>query len=376
MLEVAVRGARGEVRIDAAFTVAGNEVTALFGRSGAGKTSVINMIAGLVRPEGGRIAIDGDALFDSALGIDLAPDRRRIGTIFQDARLFPHLSVRANLIYGMKLTPAADRYVDFDQVIGLFGIADLLDRRPASLSGGEKQRVAIGRALLASPRLLLMDEPLAGLDAERKNHILPFIERLHREIAVPIVYVSHALDEVLRIADTVALIADGHIEAVGPVEEVTNRVDLQIMTGSDQPDTVIAAEVEHHEPEFGLTHLTFPAGTLRLPTLRAAPGTPVRVRLRARDVSLARSRPTDISVLNIFSGTVGEIDRPDGAQGAANVAVVTDAGLAIWARITARAVHDLELRPGAPVHALIKSVAIDSYGAGGLGSARQPGRAI
>jgi molybdate transport system ATP-binding protein len=204
-------------------------VTALFGRSGAGKTSVIDMVAGLVRPDQGRIAVNGSRLFDSALGIHLPVEKRRIGYVFQDGRLFPHLNVLSNLTYGMRLTPAAERFVTLEQVTELLGIGHLLQRRPARLSGGEKQRVAIGRALLTSPSLLLMDEPLASLDPPRKAEVLPFIERLGREFAVPILYVTHSMDEILALARDLVVLEGGRVLASGGVREVLSRPDIQAM---------------------------------------------------------------------------------------------------------------------------------------------------
>jgi molybdate transport system ATP-binding protein len=199
--------------IDAEFTGPESGVTALFGPSGAGKTSVVNMVAGLIKPDSGRIAVNGLCLFDSSLGIDLPPEKRRIGYIFQEGRLFPHLSVRSNLIYGMSRMPKHRRFVKFDPVVDLLGIGHLLHRRPATLSGGEKQRVAIGRALLTSPALLLMDEPLASLDAARKSEVLPFIRRLAREYAIPVLYVTHFIDEILNLANRMVIMEQGRVLA-------------------------------------------------------------------------------------------------------------------------------------------------------------------
>lgn len=209
MLDVSVRKRQGNFQVDAAFHSPAVGVTALFGRSGSGKTSVINMVAGLSRPDDGRIAVNGAALFDSAARIDLPMDKRRCGYVFQDGRLFPHMTVRTNLTYGMKLVPRNERVIDFDDVVDVLGIRHLLDRRPAKLSGGEKQRVAIGRALLTCPRLLLMDEPLAALDETRKGEVLPFVADLPRHFAIPVLYVSHSLDEILRLADTLVLMEGG-----------------------------------------------------------------------------------------------------------------------------------------------------------------------
>lgn len=225
MLDLRIRKNQGGFTIDAAFQSKGAGVTALFGRSGAGKTSIINMVAGLARPDIGRILLNERPLFDSEKGISLPPEKRRIGYVFQEGRLFPHLTVRANLGYGMDLIPPARRYADLDQVVALLGIEPVLSRRPAKLSGGEKQRVAIGRALLTSPSLLLMDEPLASLDAERKAEVLPFIARLSREFSIPILYVSHSLEEIMNLADTLVLMEAGRVVAAGPIETLTNRLD-------------------------------------------------------------------------------------------------------------------------------------------------------
>lgn len=227
MLNVNVKKRLGSFTVDVAFATGAAGVTALFGRSGAGKTSIINMVAGLIAPDDGLIAVNGSKLFDSVHSVDIPPERRRCGYIFQDGRLFPHLTVQGNLMYGMKLVPRTERRVSYDQVVGLLGIGHLLDRRPAKLSGGEKQRVAIGRALLTSPRLLLMDEPLASLDMARKEEVLPFIARLPRELFIPILYVSHSLDEVLNLADEVVLIDAGKVLANGRAEDLVCQLDLQ-----------------------------------------------------------------------------------------------------------------------------------------------------
>jgi molybdate transport system ATP-binding protein len=222
MLEVQVRRKQGDFIIDAAFSIKRSGITALFGPSGAGKTSIVNMVAGLSRPDIGRIVMNGRCLFDSANGINVPPEKRRVGYVFQDARLFPHLSVRSNLTYGMRLLPKSEHYVHFNQVVQLLGIASILDRRPAKLSGGEKQRVAIGRALLCSPALLLMDEPLASLDRDRKSEVLPFIGRLSRDFSTPILYVSHMMDEIECLADHLVLVDNGTVVTSGSFEQLKN----------------------------------------------------------------------------------------------------------------------------------------------------------
>ena len=238
MIELSLTRRQGAFRVAIELS-AGQGVTALFGPSGSGKTSVINMVAGLARPDEGRIVVDGKVLFDAKAGIDLPPEARRLGYVFQEARLFPHLSVRANLTFGMNRLAVAERRVKFDDVVEVLGIGHLLDRRPAKLSGGEKQRVAIGRALLASPRILLMDEPLAALDTARKAEILPFIAGLSKRFAIPILYVSHSMDEVLRLADTLVLMDHGRAAAVGGVEELLARPDLRALTGRYEAGAVI-----------------------------------------------------------------------------------------------------------------------------------------
>lgn len=226
MLDITVRRVQGVFKVDAAFVTHGTGITALFGRSGAGKTSVINMIAGLVRPDEGRIVVNGKAYFDSESGLNVPPEKRRFGYIFQDGRIFPHLSVKSNLTYGMKLVPRSERFVAFDQVVELLGIGHLLNRQPSKLSGGEKQRVAIGRSLLTSPHLMLMDEPLASLDNERKSEVLPFIATLPKEFSVPILYVSHSLDEIINLADYLVIVDSGRAIAAGQVNELVDRFDL------------------------------------------------------------------------------------------------------------------------------------------------------
>jgi molybdate transport system ATP-binding protein len=353
-LDVAVTKHLGDFTLDAAFT-SNNKVTALFGRSGAGKTTLVNLIAGLLKPDSGRIAVDGTPLVDTDARIFVPVHKRRVGYVFQEGRLFPHLSVRSNLLYGARADAPA-RTESLGRVVDLLGIGALLDRRPATLSGGEKQRVAVGRALLADPRLLLLDEPLAALDEERKAEILPYLERLTQEVGLPIVYVSHAIDEVAQLADTVVLLSDGKVAATGAVNDVLARLDLPDIAERLDAGTVLTATVTANDTKEGVTRLEHPAGTITLPLAHEAIGTKVRVRVRARDIALAIGEPGRISIRNRLAATITEIaPMPSGA-----VDVKLDAGgEPLVARITQDAARELELAPGKAVTALIKSAALD-----------------
>src|SRR5437868_14994047 len=289
MLSVAVEHRLGDFRLDAAFDSTGG-LTALFGRSGAGKTSLVNAIAGLIRPARGRITLDETVLTDTERGVFVPARRRHIGYVFQEGRLFPHLTVKQNLLYGRWFARErrnTARPGEVEHVVDLLGIGDLLARRPANLSGGEKQRVAIGRALLAHPRLLVMDEPLASLDEARKAEILPYIERLRDEFAVPIVYVSHAIAEVARLATTMVVMSEGRVAAVGPTAAIMGRIDLFPLTGRAEAGAILITRVAEHDLRFGLSTLRAAAGDLRVPYIDMRLGTQLRVRVRARDVMTA-----------------------------------------------------------------------------------------
>ncbi len=358
-LEVSVEKSLGAFALNAVFSC-GAGITALFGQSGSGKTSVVNMIAGLLRPERGRISVDGRTLFDSTSKTNVPPHRRRIGYVFQDARLFPHLTVRQNLLYGRYFSPAEGRYASFDQVVALLGIEGLLARRPSGLSGGEKQRVAIGRALLANPRILLMDEPLASLDDARKSEILPYIERLRDQMGLPILYVSHAMDEVARLADTMVLMAEGSVAAVGSVEELSSRADLPLLARRQEAGAVVHARVASHDSRYGLSELHFDGAVLRVPRVDQAVGTAVRLRIPARDVSLSIRRPDGTSVLNVLQGRVSTVAVDEGPYAEVRVTV---GSAALLARVTRLSAEELGLREGQEVYALVKSVALDRRGA-------------
>ena len=350
----------GEFGIDARFESAGR-LTALFGPSGSGKTTLINLIAGLIRPDKGRIAVEGRVLVDTEAGLFVPRHKRRIGMVFQDARLFPHLSVASNLRYGRWFTPAAERYADINSVVELLGIGHLLDRRPAKLSGGEKQRVAIGRALLASPKLLLMDEPLASLDEARKAEILPYIERLRDETKIPIVYVSHSVAEVARLASDVVVLAQGKVVASGPTGAIMQRLDLLPAEERGEGGAVLDTKVLRHDEAFGMTVLGSAAGEIRVPRLAMEAGGPVRIRIRARDVMIATEQPTGLSALNILPGTIIAIRSGEGPS----VEIGIDCnGAIVLARITEQSRQTLKLRLGGKVFAVVKTVSFDQANTG------------
>ncbi len=342
----------GDFTLDVAFE-APRGVTVLFGRSGSGKTSVVNAVAGLLMPERGRIAIGDRLLLDTVQGVRLPPHRRRLGYIFQEGRLFPHLTVRQNLAYGRWFAPRSAARDEPERVIGLLGLADLLDRRPHGLSGGEKQRVAIGRALLAGPELILADEPLAALDEARKAEILPYFERLRDTVSVPILYVSHAAAEVARLATTVVVLEAGRVARQGPASAVLAD-PMVTPTGVRAAGAVLGAVVVAHHPD-GLTELDAGGARLLVPRASHAVGRRLRVRIPAQEVILSRDAPGPLSALNILAGTVQHV-RPGGGPGAL-VTVATRAGPSL-ARVTQRSGKALGLAPGTPCHAIVKAVAI------------------
>jgi molybdate transport system ATP-binding protein len=337
-------------------------IVALFGKSGSGKTTIVNAIAGLVRPDRGRIEIAGETLFDSARGIDRAIDARGVGYVFQDGLLFPHLSVKQNLLYGAARSPTSSRRaIPFEQVVDLLGISDLLTRDAPSLSGGEKQRVAIGRALLSHPRLLLMDEPLASLDSPRRGEILRLIERVRDELRVPIVYVSHSIGEVSRLADDVVVLSEGKVAACGSTESIFNRADLRPYTGRYEGGALIEATAQAHDSRYFLTTFSFDGGELVAPGIEVPIGARVRIRIRARDVSLATERPRGISMRNILQGRIQSIDD----RGGAIVEVRTLIGSReILARISSQAKDEMALAIGQTAYVLVKAIAFDKRSMG------------
>ncbi|WP_136637172.1 molybdenum ABC transporter ATP-binding protein [Pseudooceanicola onchidii] len=353
-LSVTLRHRLGTLDLDVAFEAPGG-VTALFGRSGAGKTSVVNAVAGLLQPDSGSIVLNGKSLLSQG-GTSVPKHRRRIGYVFQDARLFPHLSVRGNLLYGARNDHGLQRVTD------LLGIGDLLRRRPRALSGGEAQRVAIGRALLSEPELLIMDEPLAALDAARKAEILPYLERLRDEAGLPILFVSHSVEEVARLATTLVLMDRGRVVRTGPAADLLADPTLAPIFGPRMAGAVLPGRIAAQHDD-GLTEIAVSGGRLFLPATAGAPGDPLRVRIAAQDVMLALDRPENVSALNILSATVTEVQPGQGPGVMVQLRAGDDL---LLARITRRSADALGLRPGTPCFAVLKSVAV-AQGAVGRG---------
>jgi molybdate transport system ATP-binding protein len=353
-LSVAVRHTVPDFTLDVAFDSPTPGTTALFGRSGAGKSTIIAAVAGLIRPAHCRIVVEDATLADTKRDVWVPPEHRHIGLVFQDARLFPHMDVAGNLRYGLRRAPRGP--IGFDQVVELLELAPLLRRRPHNLSGGEKSRVAIGRALLSQPRLLAMDEPLANLDAQHKAEILPYLARLKHALRLPILYVTHSLDEVSRLADTLVLVRAGRVLAAGPLEQIVGRGDLPL-AARDDAAAVLLARVVAHDAGRQLSELEAAGRRLLVPLLGNGPGSVVRVRIPAREVILAASAPQGISVHNVIAGTVHGVVQDPGRH-AALVEVALD-GAGLLARVTPDAVTRLGLEPGTPVLALVKSMAIE-----------------
>lgn len=344
-LQISITHRFPDLRLEVDLTLPGG-LTCLFGRSGSGKTSIVNAVAGLLHPDAARIVLDGIRLDQ------LPPHRREVGYVFQDARLFPHLSVAENLVYGARVRRRA--IVGMDRIVDLLGIGGLLSRQPGTLSGGERQRVAIGRALLSQPKLLLMDEPLAALDEGRKAEILPYIEALRDETGLPILYVSHALPEVARLATTIAVIEAGRVAAFGPAAEILSDPGTAPLLGLRDAGALLSARIVAQE-EDGLTRLETAAGPLWLPRVAGQTGRVVRVRIAAQDVILSQARPEGLSALNILPATVAALH--DG-QGPGVLVRLDLGGEFLLARVTRRSALALGLRPGLTVHAVLKSVAV------------------
>jgi molybdate transport system ATP-binding protein len=352
-------GVLGSFALDVAFEAPMRGITALFGPSGCGKTTILRCVAGLSRLPG-RLVVGGETWQDHASGIFREPHERPVGYVFQESSLFPHLSVRRNLLYGHRraLKRGAAEAIRLDDVVGLLGIKPLLDRATGALSGGERQRVALGRALLAQPRLLLMDEPLSALDRMTKDEIFPYFEALHASLSIPVLYVSHDISEVERLADSMVLLDAGRVVAVGPLGEVLTDSRLPIAR-SAEASTVLEACVGAFDPGDALTTLAIDGGTLLVPGRVGKEGGSYRVRIAATDVSLAVDRPSPTTILNILPVRVNDIQPVGEAQ--INVVVTIghrDAGPKLLVRVTRRARQMLGFGPGQDVYAQIKAVSL------------------
>lgn len=343
--------------LDASF-VSEHGVTALFGRSGSGKTSMIRIIAGLTKPDSGKVMLDDTTLVDSDKRIFVPGYKRRFGYVFQEARLFPHMTVQQNLDYGRWFSPRTSRQNDDGRIIEMLGIGALLLRYPDKLSGGEKQRVAIGRALLSSPRMLLMDEPLAALDEARKLDILPYLELLRDEMRLPIVYVSHSVAEVARLADKVIVMKDGKVESAGPAGQILGQSAFSSQLDRREMGSILSGKIEASDENYGLLTVRLKQESLTIPAKAGEIGKTVRVHIPARDVMLATENPTGLSALNILKGTVEDVSEV--ADGMVTVSV-NCRGDIILSRITALSRQRLELEPGKAVFAIVKSAALDPY---------------
>ena len=353
MLEVSVVKQLGAFRLDATLTAPTPGVIALFGRSGSGKSTLTNVIAGLLAPDGGAVTLDGETLTDVSRGLAVPVEQRRIGYVFQDARLFPHLSVAANLRYGERRRRSAPAVIAFEEVVTLLGLVRLLEQKPWQLSGGERQRVSLGRALLSQPRLLLLDEPLASLDVARREEVLPYLVALRDRLSIPMVYVSHQFDEVLRLATHLVLLEGGRVLAEGTVEELSLYPELQSVIGPDLAGAVIEGLVTRVNPDTGSAELAVGTGTLQVSLRDVRVGARVRLQLLARDVILATQPVQGLSVRNALASTVIAISDDD--FGAVLVRVDVGGGI-VLARISHDARRALKLRPGDAVWTLVKAV--------------------
>lgn len=350
MLELNFTQTLGNHCLTISETLPASGITAIFGVSGAGKTSLINAISGLTRPQSGSIILNNRVLNDVEKKIYLSPDKRRIGYVFQDARLFPHYSVRGNLRYGMAKSMAGQ----FDKLVALLGIDPMLDRLPSSLSGGEKQRVAIGRALLTAPELLLLDEPLASLDIPRKRELLPYLQRLAREIHIPMLYVSHSLDEILHLADKVLVLEEGSVKAFGNLEDVWGSSVMHPWLPKDQQSSILKVSVLEHHPHYAMTALALGDQHLWVNKVDKPLQSALRIRIQASDVSLVLQPPVQTSIRNVLRARVAECYDNDG-----QVDVQLEVGVkTLWARISPWARDELGIKPGQWLYAQIKSVSI------------------
>jgi molybdate transport system ATP-binding protein len=345
---------RTQFNLDVSLDIPLSGITGLFGASGAGKTTLLRCIAGLERPVTGKLVVAGEVWHDERKGVMRPVHERQIGYVFQEPRLFQHLDVRRNLMYASQRARASDHDLSFERVVDILGLDTLLDQWPAELSGGEAQRVAIGRALLRAPRFVLMDEPLAALDAARKSEILPFLDRLHSELSMPILYVSHNIEEVCRLCDHLIVIDAGRVAADGDLQSVLVRMDVPQLAG-EEAGAVIVGEVSGYDADYELTRIRFRGGELRVPGHHGEAGSPLRLRIRANDISLCRKRPSQTTILNILSAKIAAIEN---ATGATRLLRLEVGGEQLLARITRLSCDELNLQRGDTVSAQIKAVAV------------------
>lgn len=357
MLYVQLQLRRGDFSVDARFTAPAPGITALFGRSGAGKSTLMHLLAGLTKPDAGAVELDGERLYDSARDIDVPAQARRIGYVFQDLRLFPHLSVAANLDYGLRRAGRGAVRIPLARVVDLLGLSDLLQRRTWQLSGGERQRVALGRALLAQPRLLLLDEPLSAIDAARRHDLLPYFERLRDQLALPMILVTHRFEDVVRLATHVVLLEAGRVLAQGDLPTVSLRGELGTLLGPDGVGAVVEGRVESIDAAEGLAAVRLGTGRLLVQAESLRTGELVRMQLLARDLILATAPPQGLSVRNQLRGTVTGLQR----EATHYVLVSVDAGgVPLLARVTEAAVRELQLHQGQELWVLVKAVSLRS----------------
>jgi molybdate transport system ATP-binding protein len=356
MLRLQIKKQRGEFALDVNIAAPTPGVVALFGRSGCGKSTLVNLIAGLLTPDDGSIELNGEKLFDRRSHLSLSVESRRIGYVFQDARLFPHYTVRGNLQYGLKRADGA-QVIGETETIALLGLESLLSRRPNQLSGGEKQRVALGRALLTQPKLLLLDEPLASLDVARREEVLPYLERLRDRLAIPMVYVSHQFDEVLRLATHVVVLDNGRVAAEGSINSVSLEPALRAIVGADSVGAVLDGQVLTIDAQNALAEIAVGNGVLHIHA-DSQVGSRVRVQMLARDIILGLRPPTGLSVRNALAGTVAKIERDDDHSDLVHVNI---GNATVLARITRVATAALQLTTGSPVWVIVKAVSMRGH---------------
>lgn len=357
-ITISTRKQRGPFQLSLEVNTPHSGVVALFGRSGCGKSTAINLIAGLLKPDSGRIQLDDTVLFDSSAGIDVPAEQRQIGYVFQNSRLFPHYTVAGNLRYGLQRSRSAVQHIQLEHIVALLGLEALLQRHPRDLSGGEQQRVALGRALLSQPRLLLLDEPLASLDQARRDEVLPYLQRIRDELRIPMIYVSHQFEEVVRLASHVVLLDRGQVLDQGALTEISLRPELRQIIGAEAIGAVVEASVQSVDAANGLAQLQLGHGQISVDAHGLSMGQQVRLQLLARDLILALEPPRALSVRNILHGVVAEV-RADDANA---TLVAVDVGTVILlARVTNSAARDLQLRPGVKLWVLVKAITLRGH---------------